>query len=168
MDFTEKATKVANTLMSEATLEELRELARDLRSQRSNMLAWTVRSWRIVGSGGGRIWTQWHDPRYLKPPGLACAIPRLSQSNQQFGVCGRKLARLNMRQRPPPCGLASLSWGSLPLPLSPLPPPNRKDRSECRCGSTGNGYAVEINSQGLARAPAQQSPTSFFHRVMTG
>jgi hypothetical protein len=32
MDFTEKATKVANTLMSEATLEELRELARDLRS----------------------------------------------------------------------------------------------------------------------------------------
>jgi hypothetical protein len=24
----------------------------------SNMLAWTVRSWRIVGSGGGRTWNQ--------------------------------------------------------------------------------------------------------------
>jgi hypothetical protein len=32
MDFTEQATKAANTLMSEATLDELRELARDLRS----------------------------------------------------------------------------------------------------------------------------------------
>jgi hypothetical protein len=32
MDSTEQATKAANTLMSEATLDELRELARDLRS----------------------------------------------------------------------------------------------------------------------------------------
>jgi hypothetical protein len=32
MDFTEQATKAANTLMSEATLDELRELARDLRA----------------------------------------------------------------------------------------------------------------------------------------
>jgi signal transduction histidine kinase len=32
MDFTEKTIKAANTLMSEATLDELRELARDLRA----------------------------------------------------------------------------------------------------------------------------------------
>ncbi|ASY60562.1 hypothetical protein SS05631_a41770 (plasmid) [Sinorhizobium sp. CCBAU 05631] len=37
------------------------------------MLAWTVRSWRIVGSGGEGLWNQWHDPRYLKPPGFARA-----------------------------------------------------------------------------------------------
>lgn len=40
-------------------------------AKRSNILVWTVRSWRIVGSGGGRTWNQWHDPKYLKPPGLA-------------------------------------------------------------------------------------------------
>ena len=40
-------------------------------AKRSNMLAWTVRSWRIVGSGGGGfLWNQWLDTKvYLKPPG---------------------------------------------------------------------------------------------------
>ena len=32
MDFTEMTTKAADTLMSEATLDELRELAQDLRA----------------------------------------------------------------------------------------------------------------------------------------
>ena len=32
MDFTEETIKAANTLMSEATLDELRELAQDLRA----------------------------------------------------------------------------------------------------------------------------------------
>jgi hypothetical protein len=32
MDFTEQGTKAANTLMSETTLDELRDLARDLRA----------------------------------------------------------------------------------------------------------------------------------------
>jgi hypothetical protein len=32
MDFTEETTKAANILMSEATLDELRELAQDLRA----------------------------------------------------------------------------------------------------------------------------------------
>jgi hypothetical protein len=32
MDFTEETTKAANILMSEATLDELRELAQDLRT----------------------------------------------------------------------------------------------------------------------------------------
>lgn len=32
MGFTEETTKAANTLMSEATLDELRELAQDLRA----------------------------------------------------------------------------------------------------------------------------------------
>ena len=32
MDYTEETTKAANTLMSEATLDELRELAQDLRA----------------------------------------------------------------------------------------------------------------------------------------
>jgi hypothetical protein len=36
MDFTEETTKAANTLMSEATLNELRELAQDLRALTSD------------------------------------------------------------------------------------------------------------------------------------
>ncbi|ASY61050.1 hypothetical protein SS05631_a46670 (plasmid) [Sinorhizobium sp. CCBAU 05631] len=38
-----------------------------------------MRSWRIVGSGGGGAWNQWHDPRYLKPPGFASEIPMFIQ-----------------------------------------------------------------------------------------
>jgi hypothetical protein len=37
------------------------------------------------------LWNQWHDPRYLKPPGLACAKPRLIQQVQILAVYGRKL-----------------------------------------------------------------------------
>ena len=36
------------------------------------------------------LWTQWHDPTYLKPPGLARAKPRFTKQNQLVAVCGRK------------------------------------------------------------------------------
>ena len=51
----------------------------DCSANRSNMLARTVRSWRIVGSGGAVVlWNQWFDAKvYPKPPETAppCRIP---------------------------------------------------------------------------------------------
>src|SRR4051812_2017250 len=58
------------------------------------MLAWTVRSWRITGSGGGRsLWPQ--QPKIyptLSEP--ACAKTPIPQMFQNVSVYGRKLASL--------------------------------------------------------------------------
>src|SRR4051812_36135087 len=58
------------------------------------MLAWTVRSWRIIGSGGGRsLWPQ--QPKiYPTLPEPACAKTPIPQMFQKVSVCGRKLATL--------------------------------------------------------------------------
>src|SRR6185295_9494023 len=64
-------------------------------ANRSNMLAWTVRSWRIIGSGGGRLlWPQ--QPKiYPTRSELACAKTPIPQMFQNVSVCGRKLGYWN-------------------------------------------------------------------------
>src|SRR3954470_18304157 len=60
-------------------------------ANRSNRLAWTVRSWRMIGSGGGRaLWAQ--QPK-ISPtlPEPACAKTPIPQMFQNVSVCGRKL-----------------------------------------------------------------------------
>src|SRR3954447_16576212 len=60
-------------------------------ANRSNMLACTVRSWRIVGSGADRfLWSQ--QPKvYLTSSELACAKTQIPQTIQNVSVCGWKL-----------------------------------------------------------------------------
>src|SRR3954449_10445915 len=61
----------------------------------SNRLVWTVRSWRIVGSGGDRlVWTQ-RPKVYLTPSAPACAKAPIPQIVQSHSVCGRKLFLLS-------------------------------------------------------------------------
>ena len=60
-------------------------------ANRSNMLAWTVRSWRIVGSGAdGSLWSQ--QPKvYLTSSEPACRKRQIPQRLQKLSVCGWKL-----------------------------------------------------------------------------
>src|SRR4051812_2960476 len=59
----------------------------------SNRLAWTVRSWRIVGSGGDRlVWTQ-RPKVYLTPSAPACAKAPIPQVAQELSVYGQTLAK---------------------------------------------------------------------------
>jgi hypothetical protein len=85
MDFTEETTKAANILMSEATLDELRELAQDLRALApDSALAELVevKIEQISAEGGQDEWP----PAVLGlvPQGLAQlddinALPRITQ-----------------------------------------------------------------------------------------
>jgi hypothetical protein len=54
------------------------------------MLACTVLDALSAPAAAG-FWTQWHEPKYLKPPALACKNPVLVKQNQSFAVFGRKL-----------------------------------------------------------------------------
>src|SRR3954447_21766036 len=59
----------------------------------SNRLAWTLRSWRIVGSGGDRlVWTQ-RPKVYLTPSAPACAKAPIPQVVQSLSVYGQTLAK---------------------------------------------------------------------------
>src|SRR3954451_8557626 len=58
----------------------------------SNRLAWTVRSWRIVGSGGGGSLSAQQSKVYPKPSAPARAKGQIPQTIQNVSVCGRELA----------------------------------------------------------------------------
>src|SRR3954452_12040838 len=68
-------------------------------ANRSNRLAWTVRSWRMIGSGGGRsLWPQ--QPKiYPTLSGPACAKTPIPQMFQNVSVCGRKLGYSRKAER---------------------------------------------------------------------
>src|SRR4051812_21002434 len=63
----------------------------------SNRLAWTVRSWRIVGSGGGGSLLAQQSKVYPKTSAPARAKRQIPQTIQNVSVCGQELTGPSIR-----------------------------------------------------------------------